>query len=151
MARGGGKVARARSHCLADLTLPIFRIGRKTTSTQRESEKGEKKTSRYTSGSCREKAGSLNHATTTTGLQKQTPHLLCWLLPQPTPYCHYLCLCAGRWCGLSVRAYSCTHTCTLGQAACGSRAFELLEQKGGHIWEISPCECRDKMRSYLSM
>lgn len=43
-------------------------------------------------GSSREKAGSLYHAATTTGLQKQTPHLLCWLLPQPTPCCHYVCL-----------------------------------------------------------
>lgn len=32
----GGKMARARSHCLPDLTLPIFRIGRKTTCRKRE-------------------------------------------------------------------------------------------------------------------
>lgn len=32
----GGKMARARSHCLPDLTLPIFRIGRKTTYRKRE-------------------------------------------------------------------------------------------------------------------
>lgn len=62
----------------------------------------DEKTSGFTSGSCREKAGSLNHAATTTGLQKQTPHLLCCLLPQPTPCCHYVCLYAG----LSVHAHT---------------------------------------------
>lgn len=87
--------ARAFSHCLPDLTLPIFRIGRKTTNGERGRKNGERKTRvNLQAGSCREKAGSLSHAATTTGLQKQTPHLLRWLLPRPTPRCHYVCLCS---------------------------------------------------------
>lgn len=86
--------ARALLHCLPDLTLSIFRIERKTTNEERERKNGERKTRvDLQAGSYREKAGSLSHAATTTGLQKQTPHLLRWLLPRPTPRCHYVCLC----------------------------------------------------------
>lgn len=82
---GGGKtkdrkVARARVH--------IFRISLSRFSgseeKRRNGERGRKNGERKTrvnlqAGSCREKAGSLSHAATTTGLQKQsTPHLLRW-------------------------------------------------------------------------
>lgn len=85
---------RARSHIVFRI-LPSRFSGSEE---KRRMERGRKNRERKTrvdlqAGSCREKAGSLSHAATTTGLQKQTPHLLRWLLPRPTPRCHYVCLC----------------------------------------------------------
>lgn len=97
--------ARANDHI-------VFRIDFSPRSVTKREERGRKyREERARIHELGEKAGSLNHAATTTGLQKQTPHLPRWLLPRPTPCCHYVCLCAGRRrCGLPV--YTHTHTYT---------------------------------------
>lgn len=134
----------ARGHIVFRISPSRFSGSRSEEKRRIGKEKDEdEKTSGFTSGSCREKAGSLNHAATTTGLQKQTPHLLCCLLPQPTPCCYYVCLYAG----LSVHA----HRQALRQAVRGGRAFEPLERKGRYIRRISACGYRDKAWPYLSI
>lgn len=140
--------ARALSHCLPDLTLPIFRIGRKTAEwRERKEENGERKTRvDLQAGSCREKAGSLSHATTTTGLQKQTSHLLRWLLPRPTPRCHYVCLCGPSIRGhVHVHVHVHVHFGKLCVAAGHSNGKENISG-GSHLADTG-----DKARPYLPL
>jgi len=99
MKRGGvedgeGWEGGARSHIVFRIS-PSWFSGSEEKRRMRRGKKNDKRKTRVDlqAGSCQEKAGSLSHATTTTGLQKQTPHLLRWLLPRPTPRCHYVCLC----------------------------------------------------------
>ena len=88
----------------------------------------------------REKAGSLSYAATTTGLQKQTPHLLRWLLPQPTPRCHYVCLCDSSIHG---HVHIHIHFDKLCMAA-GHSNGKADVSGGSHLADAS-----DKARSYL--
>lgn len=137
-------MARARALTLSSGSHPPDFPDRKKNGEWRDGRKnGERKTRvDLQVGSCREKAGSLRHAATTTGLQKQTPHLLRWLLPRPTPRCHYVYLC-----GPSIHRHTHTHTRALRQAVRGSRAFE---RKGGYISGGSHlADAGDKARPYL--
>lgn len=87
MARGGRTTARARSHCLSRISHPSEfsgseekheeTIDREVDEREKERRRKKEKRANLRNGSSREKAGSLYHAATTTGLQKQTPHLLC--------------------------------------------------------------------------
>lgn len=136
----GGKMARAQVTLSSGSHPPDF-PDRKKNDGRKKRKTRKRKASGFTSRSCREKAGSLNHAATTTGLQKQTPHLLCCLLPQPTPCCHYVCLYAG----LTVHAHR--------QGASASCAWQpsIRTERRTYICKISACGCRDKVWPYLSI
>lgn len=134
-----GKVAHATfSHC-----LPISPSRFSGSEEKRiERRKNDKRKTRVDlqARSCREKAGSLSHAATTTGLQKQTPHLLRWLLPRPTPRCHYVCLCDPS---IHRHVHIHIHFDKLCMAA-GHSNGKAGVSGGSHLADAS-----DKARSYL--
>lgn len=127
--------ARALSHCLLDLTLSIFRIGRKTMHRERErkEEWREENTSGLTSRELPGKGGQpepRRYNDWLAGANSPSAALVAALTNSP------LSLRVSVW---SVNTQARTRTHSLRQAVRGSRAFE---RKGGHIWRISPCGCR---------
>lgn len=105
---------------------------------ERGRKNGERKTRvDLQDGSCREKAGSPSHAATTTGLQKQTPHLLRWLLPRLPAVIMYVCV------GPSIHGHVHVHFGKLCVAAGHSNGKTDISG-GSHL-----ADAGDKARPYL--